>query len=405
MSTKQLTPLSRLTAGLLALPLLLIACSQNSPLAPSEAHGPTLQPAATGAIIIRPGDIIQKLVDARPAGTAFLIKTGVHRRQSVKPKNGMTFVGEPGAVLDGENATTYAFWGDADNVTIRNLEIRNYKPADRMGAVRGATPQDLTSGWVIEDCEIHHNLTGGIKTGHRMVIRGNYIHHNGQTGMTGSGDEVLVEDNEVAFNGSSQYGTSTTGGAKFVKTRNLAVRNNDFHDNTENGIWMDIDCMDSLIEDNRVVDNAGQGIMFEISYRVVIRRNHVEGNGFGRPRWLYGAGIMISSSPDAEVYGNTVKNNAQGITAVMQDRGSGAAGLHETRNLYVHDNVITMDEGLTGLGQDIGNQSYYTSKNNRFRRNTYYLGPDEKYFNWMNGKRTENEWKSYGQDVDGVFHY
>ena len=43
---------------------------------------------------IHPGDSIQAAVNAHPEGTAFLIKAGVHRRQSVRPKSGMTFVGD-----------------------------------------------------------------------------------------------------------------------------------------------------------------------------------------------------------------------------------------------------------------------------------------------------------------------
>ena len=55
--------------------------------------------------VISVGQSIQSAVNANPEGTTFVIKAGVHRRQSVKPKSRMTFIGEPGAVLDGEGAT------------------------------------------------------------------------------------------------------------------------------------------------------------------------------------------------------------------------------------------------------------------------------------------------------------
>jgi hypothetical protein len=42
-------------------------------------------------------------VNAAPEGTTFMPKSGVHRLQTVTPKNGNTFLGEPGAILDGEN--------------------------------------------------------------------------------------------------------------------------------------------------------------------------------------------------------------------------------------------------------------------------------------------------------------
>ena len=44
---------------------------------------------------------IQGAVDQNPEGTTFLIKPGAHHLQSVNPKNGDSFIGEPGAILSG----------------------------------------------------------------------------------------------------------------------------------------------------------------------------------------------------------------------------------------------------------------------------------------------------------------
>lgn len=52
-------------------------------------------------VFVKPGNDIQSLVDSNPAGTTFVIKSGVHRLQQIKPKNGSTFLGEPGAILSG----------------------------------------------------------------------------------------------------------------------------------------------------------------------------------------------------------------------------------------------------------------------------------------------------------------
>ena len=62
-------------------------------------------PPATG-IPIYPGDNIQTFVDANGPGTAFLLKSGVHRLQSIRPKNNDTFVGEAGTVLNGARLLT-----------------------------------------------------------------------------------------------------------------------------------------------------------------------------------------------------------------------------------------------------------------------------------------------------------
>ena len=66
---------------------------------------------APAGITILPGESIQAKVDANPAGTTFILKSGTHVQQSVVPKDGDVFLGEAGTVLDGQNATAFAFNG------------------------------------------------------------------------------------------------------------------------------------------------------------------------------------------------------------------------------------------------------------------------------------------------------
>jgi parallel beta-helix repeat protein len=373
--------------------------------------------AAALQVSVSPGQDIQKAVNSLAAGGTILMKAGIYRRQSIVPKDGMTFVGENGAILDGDGVVNFAFNGTksgkvvANNVTIRNLEIRGYSSDLGTGPIMAALRQNVqTSGWVVEDCNIHHNSAGGIKTGNNMVIRGNWIHDNGQVGISGSGDGILIVDNEVSINNTRDVrkteGLAAAGGMKLLKTKNLVVRGNYFHDNNAPGIWIDRHAVNTLIENNRVINNAGAGIFIEISYGATVRNNTASGNGFKNARWLYGGGITVSSTPDVEVYGNTVGLNARGITAVHQDRGTGPLGKHEVRNLYVHDNKITMkseDGTVTGLAVGTGESIYYTKKGNRFKDNSYCLGSQSKYFYWNSKRLTKNEWKSSGNDVGGNF--
>ena len=57
-------------------------------------------------IQIFPGENIQEIVDNNPEGTAFIIKAGVHRMQEIWPKDGNTFWGETGAILNGSRLLT-----------------------------------------------------------------------------------------------------------------------------------------------------------------------------------------------------------------------------------------------------------------------------------------------------------
>jgi parallel beta-helix repeat protein len=182
-----------------------------------------------------------------------------------------------------------------------------------------------------------------------------------------------------------------------VKTRNLVIRNNYVHHNTEDGLWFDIDNIDALIEGNRIVGNTRSGIHWEISYDAVIRNNYVEGNALGDDDMWHRGGIRISSSPNVEVYGNTLVNNRHGIVAINQNRGSGAFGEREIKNLYVHDNEIRQGKGvLSGLGiAGTGDPVYFSGKGNRWERNIYRVSdPQTARWHWQGGLVGWETWRS-----------
>ncbi|HET9177631.1 MAG TPA: hypothetical protein VFQ24_04655, partial [Terriglobia bacterium] len=61
-----------------------------------------VQPASSSSqVTVHPGDDIQSLVNSHPPGTSFLIIPGTYRLQSIRPKDGDTFTGQPGATLNG----------------------------------------------------------------------------------------------------------------------------------------------------------------------------------------------------------------------------------------------------------------------------------------------------------------
>ena len=378
---------------------------------------PTAPPSTGDAVVLAPGQDIQAAVNARPAGTTFRLTAGVYRNQHVVPKSGNTFVGDPGAVLDGGNATAYAFdKGSApypSKVTIKGLEIRAYASADHMGPIlAGGGLSDGTYGWVIDGVDVHNNRVGGVRVGHHTIVRNSKFHHNGWFGLSGAGDSVLVENNEIGYN--NVPGTPGTvqcdpnwggGGFKFVYTRWLVVRNNYSHHNSGAGMWTDINNIYTTYDGNRVEDNTHVGIFHEISYDAVIKNNAVRRNGFGKANWLWGAGILIAASPRVEAFGNTVEGNYNGVTVVQQTRGEKATyGPHMVDDVWVHDNDIDMSAGgVTGFGQDVGDNSLYNLSVVKFSGNRYMLGSSTRPYHWMNGLKTESEWKSYGEDQSGTF--
>ena len=314
------------------------------------------------------------------------------------------------------STTRHAFetvWPATDpgraNVTIKNLIIERYAPRSQEGAIQPWRTNNTSPGWVIENNEFRFNHGYGLRINDAMTIRDNYIHHNGQLGLGGSGKGlVVVERNEIAFNNVRGYSRGfEAGGSKFVGTDNLVVRNNYVHHNYGPGLWTDVDNVNVLYEDNLIVWNERQGISHEISYSAIIRNNDVRFNGLKKDVWMWGAQILIQNSSDVEVHNNYVvidQNGGDGIGIINQNRGEGAYGPRVSQDNYVHDNEIIFlaERGSTGTVDDTSSKTACTSSsNNRFDHNTYHV-PSLTHKRWVWCSNLDwNGFRSKGQEANG----
>jgi hypothetical protein len=278
---------------------------------------------------------------------------------------------------------------------------------------------------VIENNTVRLNHSVGITAGHGAEVRDNRVLWNGQLGLGGGwGFGTLIDGNEIAFNNWAGFSWGwEAGGTKWAGSDGLIVRNNHSHHNWGPGLWTDEGPINTLYEHNLVEHNASTGIFHEISYRATIRHNVVLNNGIGRGyeqyMYVFGAGILVSSSSDVTVYGNVVKGNWNGITALQGDRGSGRYGEYQVRNLHVYDNDIEMTywvdgygpshaptgvAGMTGVSRNGGPTEVWDEAfNNRFERNRYTLvSGTSRHWSWENGGRDFAAWQAFGQDVVGT---
>ena len=273
-------------------------------------------------VVLYPGDNIQNHVNLFPAGTTFYLKAGTYGRQQVTPKSGDTFIGQPGAIMDGQNVTANAFYSNnkgQSNVTIKSLEIKNYTtPNADYGAITG---QNVTK-WIVTDNVVHHNKQAGIRagTGTGWQVLRNKAYANGVAGITAyQCNGGLIPGNEVYGNNPSGAFTMREGGMKVFKSVNLTIRGNNVHHNKGKGIWSDTNYPTMLIEGNTVTDNSGTGIYHEIGYAAIIRNNTSSRNGNGSEQVsgsITRAGIQVTNSPNVQVYGNTVMDNHNGISGL-----------------------------------------------------------------------------------------
>lgn len=300
--------------------------------------------APEGAVSVDPsvpGDLRTKTEKHGPA-TTFWLAPGTHRLGSgeydqVTPKRGNTYVGAPGAVLDGNRTNRYAFTGNAPDVRIQHLTVRGFVPPLNEGVVN----HDSADGWVIEHNTVERNDGAALMAGARQQVRGNCLRDNGQYGMNayqarGAITGLVVEGNEIVGNNTADWerripGCGCAGGVKFWAVDGADIRANWVHGNAGPGLWADTNNNDFLIEGNLIEDNDGAAIFYETSYNAVIRKNllrrnnWVEGRKFAqRGDTFPAATIYVSESggeprvqartDKIEISENVLEDNWSGIT-------------------------------------------------------------------------------------------
>jgi len=286
----------------------------------------------------------------------------------------------------------------ADGVQVRGLTWEGFAN-QRNGVISTFAARN----WVIENNEVRDSAGCGIWAGSGAVVRGNFVHHMGQIGLCGQGEDILVENNEIAFNNTNGFNPRwEAGGSKWVNTQRLTVRNNYSHDNKGPGLWTDANNISTLYEGNVVERNTEEGIFHEISYDAVIRNNVVLSNG-RNIGGSWGAGILVSSSPNVQIYGNVVNGGWNGVSLIQENRGSGNYGPFQLKNITVRDNAITMTKGSTGVFDTTGTGAVFRLGSIEFDGNRYTLGTGDQFFSWAGTKLTKKQWKKLGMDKKGSF--
>jgi nitrous oxidase accessory protein NosD len=280
--------------------------------------GPGSAPA--GAVAVPVSADLSSMVDQAPGGTTFWLAPGRHTLGSmpfdqIVPKDGDTFTGGPGAVLDGQGRNRYAFTQGAKDVTIEYLTIQNFGTgADNQN--EGVVNHDSGEGWVITHNTITHNAGAGVVLGSNDVVHANCLTQNGQYGFNAVSQSgvrnIAITDNEISFNDTydweaKQAGCGCAGGGKFWDTNGAVVTGNYVHDNRDAGLWADTNDVGFNISNNYISNNFAEGIVYEISYNALISHNVLVRNALGvgptNPGFPDGAIYISESGADPRVAG------------------------------------------------------------------------------------------------------
>jgi hypothetical protein len=372
---------------------------------PDHWTGPTTPPS--GAIVVPAGDnsqLTQNWNDAglSQAGKTYWFAPGVHTLGSdefsqIQAGSGSTYIGGPGAIIDGQHKNLNAFTGEGHDVTIKYLTIRNFGTGTSNND-QATVNHDGGRGWTISHNLVIDNDGAGVALGPQSVTTRNCLKDNGQYGFTGfagtntgGGINALLDHNEISGNNTDDWearrdGCGCTGGGKFWENEDVIVSNNYVHDNHGVGIWADFNNRGFLIENNWIENNDAHGIEYEISYNFLIRNNVLIHNAVVMGKEEFGGvgdtfpapAIYISESggdsragskySTSEIYGNYFQDNWDGITlwenadrycrpgvedtaasCPFFDQTRGAR--NKTKNVAIHDNEFR----FTKAGVDCAN--------------------------------------------------
>lgn len=267
--------------------------------------GPSVAPE--GAVVIPAGDdsgtVLAHNWTMKP-NTTYWFAPGTHtlgagQFSQIIPADGDTFLGAPGAILDGQRVDLYAFTQVANNVTIRYLTIQHFgAPGENNG--QGVVNNSGATGWRIDHVTVRNNAGAGVMLGSNNVLAYSCLQDNGEYGFEAAGAHITVDHNEVVGNNTDNWearrsGCGCTGGAKFWDVNEAAVTSNYVHDNLGPGLWADTDNRGFDVEHNYFASNQGVGFIYEISYNLRLAYNTFVRNA------LVG-GPNLGGFPDSAVY-------------------------------------------------------------------------------------------------------
>jgi parallel beta-helix repeat protein len=313
---------------------------------------------------------------------------------AVNPSRQVVLADNPGGHM--VEVTTRTNWVviRSNNVTIQNFTMKHAANDSQSGALTANGYSGLTvKDSVLSDA---HGDTLSFLYGSNHQITGNEIFHAGQTGMGAyKSTDVLVQNNRIHDNNTEGFDPNwEAGGLKMASVARVTLDGNEVYANVGPGLWCDISCQAITYSHNTVHDNTEAGIFFEISSGATIASNALWNNGSASAAG-WGCDIFVSSSSDADVYGNTIlATRTHAILVVSQNR----AGYTSVVNNSVHDNTVVMSQlysgvGRTGLGwiQDWTGTLFDAASNNRGLNNAFWFSypePSWERFDWAGARDT-----------------
>lgn len=310
-------------------------------------------------------------------GDTVLVMPGVHQGDGFNVTKPMTMIGENGAVIDGRSRGGTILVVNADDVTIRDLTIRNVAVSyvDDHAAIKVMQRQRIT----IQNCRIENGFFA--------------IYLSKSAGCQIIGNTIIGTERDESNSGNGIHAWTC---------RDILVRSNTVRGHRD-GIYFEFMRQGTVIG-NLSTRNARYGLHFMFSDSCSYRRNHFVANGAGvavmYSKWIHmvanvfrnnwgptSYGLLLKDITDGHLQGNRFEHNSVGI------HGEQASRIEMIDNHFVRNGY-----GFRILGGCENN----TVSHNVFDGNTFDVTTGTRE---SNNTFTENYWSSYdGYDLnrDGI---
>ncbi|MEE8867513.1 MAG: right-handed parallel beta-helix repeat-containing protein [Acidipropionibacterium acidipropionici] len=237
------------------------------------------------------------------------------------------------------------------NSLIRGIGVRRYATSvPMMGTVSTFFP-----GVTFQDMTVADNAATGIFAGAADVTLKNVtVSNNGLLGLDANlADGLTVTSLKSVGNNSQHFNTAPVSGAmKITSSRNIAVTDSAFVNNSGQGPWFDESTYNVTFAHNDVAGNKGAGLVFELSDLLIAANNVFINNGDDA--------VAIMNSGNASIWNNTMAGNGGGIGITQDSRRASDLSLpgHDkrqalpdptvpwiVRNLSIANNIVSQSRG------------------------------------------------------------
>jgi hypothetical protein len=336
------------------------------------------------------------------------------------------------------SVTTNAFGGSANNVIIQYLTVEEFAgmyPHGAIGTSQGVKSLTEGANWTVENNEVTLNHTTGVRIEYGMQILNNYIHDNGDIGISGglgfaaapltlsTSCGCTIQGNTINHNDYAHFDPGFgSGGIKFGTIIGGTIRGNTISYNEGAGIHFDMWGQGWLVDGNTITDNSdADGLEQEISFGTSTYRNNlVLRNGLQVNDAYWTSQIAVRASSGVEAYCNVMEvPNGVGVggwAIGSSNRGSNPYPPYQylaTSGNFFHHNTVIWDSGAkgpVGLWQnDPANQPDFFANNKPPDYNTYHLsGASADNFVYDNDNSRSNRRKMFanhkgsGAEVHGT---